>query len=150
MLIYDIRVTGRLVGWLEGRSAETNQRLGVDVFPCVDNEGVAEIWAGGTDGTVRVWKWKSVGDDQKGMGTAPTDEWKAHESVMTGVAVHPSGTVLATSSGQRQEMGEFNDEDSGSESDSESADDSAASTTSSCSSREARRPPENSIKIWGL
>ncbi|KAF3490869.1 WD repeat-containing protein 79 [Arthroderma uncinatum] len=53
MLVYDIRVTGQLVGWLEGRKAMTNQRLDVDIVAVGET---SEIWAGGTDGVIRMWK----------------------------------------------------------------------------------------------
>lgn len=54
VLIYDIRMTGQLLGWLEGRRADTQQRIGVDLI-ATGEEG-HEIWAGGTDGSVKVWK----------------------------------------------------------------------------------------------
>lgn len=54
MLVYDIRVTGQLLGWLEGREAFTNQRMKADVVATGEEES-HEIWAGGTDGVVRVW-----------------------------------------------------------------------------------------------
>lgn len=54
ILVYDIRVTGQLVGWLEGRKSMTNQRLDVDIVAINDNSS-SEIWAGGTDGYVRMW-----------------------------------------------------------------------------------------------
>jgi hypothetical protein len=54
MLIYDIRVTGQLLGWLEGREALTNQRMKADAVATGEQES-HEIWAGGTDGVVRVW-----------------------------------------------------------------------------------------------
>jgi telomerase Cajal body protein 1 len=54
-MIYDIRKTGQLLGWLEGRKALTNQRLGVHVSssPGAANQ---EVWAGGTDGMIRAWR----------------------------------------------------------------------------------------------
>lgn len=72
VLVYDIRVMGKLAAWLEGREAETNQRLGVDVFEGKDG---MEIWAGGTDGVVRVWEGvgKTEGPLEKSW------EWKAHD-----------------------------------------------------------------------
>lgn len=54
ILVYDIRVTGQLVGWLEGRGGMTNQRLKADIVPG-DERNATEVWAGGTDGRVRVW-----------------------------------------------------------------------------------------------
>lgn len=72
VLVFDVRVTGRLVAWLKGRRAETNQRLGVDVF---EGEKGMEVWAGGADGVVTVWE---------GVGTKEGDlerdwEWRAHD-----------------------------------------------------------------------
>lgn len=73
ILIYDIRVTGQLVGWLTGRKAMTNQRLKVDL---VDNgdTGCHEIWAGGTDGYVRMWN----GGSNLGGEIQPTWEKQIH------------------------------------------------------------------------
>lgn len=51
--VYDVRVTHRRVGWLSGRRAETTQKLGMDVVP---TENGFEVWAGGTDGCVRMWE----------------------------------------------------------------------------------------------
>lgn len=55
VLIYDIRMTGQLLGWLEGRKTLTNQRMKVDVVSSGE-DGSHEIWAGGTDGFMRVWR----------------------------------------------------------------------------------------------
>lgn len=74
VLVYDVRVTGKLVAWLEGRVAETNQRLGVDVF---EGPGGTEIWAGGTDGVVRVWE----GTGKCEGGVPSTWHWKAHDGM---------------------------------------------------------------------
>lgn len=53
VLVYDIRVTGKLLGWLQGRSAMSMQRLGIDI--CQSSNTSCELWAGGTDGNVRVY-----------------------------------------------------------------------------------------------
>jgi telomerase Cajal body protein 1 len=52
VMFYDIRKTGQLLGWLVGRNAKTNQRLGVDVICSQNSTGV---WAGGSDGMIRKW-----------------------------------------------------------------------------------------------
>ena len=53
-MVYDIRKTGHLLSWLQGRHSLTNQRLSIDIYGGKeDNVG---IWAGGTDGSVRTWK----------------------------------------------------------------------------------------------
>ncbi|KAI1934763.1 hypothetical protein LOZ66_005618 [Ophidiomyces ophidiicola] len=74
MLVYDIRVTGRLVGWLKGRKAMTNQRLYADILPGHGSE-MHEIWAGGTDGCVRMWKHAAQFEGE----IRPTWEMKIHD-----------------------------------------------------------------------
>lgn len=53
VMVYDIRKTGQLLSWLQGRQAATNQRLSIDVY--CDNEDSYEVWAGGIDGSLRKW-----------------------------------------------------------------------------------------------
>ncbi|KAI6247329.1 Guanine nucleotide-binding protein negative regulator 1 [Erysiphe necator] len=94
LMIFDVRVTGRLLAWLKGRKASTNQRLAVDLF---QTKSGIEVWAGGTDGVVRVWE--NIGSKS---GALERDwEWQAHEDPVTSTAVHSSGTVVATCSGQK-------------------------------------------------
>ncbi|KAL1960417.1 hypothetical protein VTO42DRAFT_7716 [Malbranchea cinnamomea] len=97
ILLYDIRVTGQLVGWLEGRKAMTNQRMNVDVFSG-RNGGPIELWAGGTDGIVRVWTNPSESVSEK----KPVWEKHIHDDPISSVIVHPTGNVVATCSGQKQ------------------------------------------------
>jgi telomerase Cajal body protein 1 len=54
IMVYDIRNTGQLVSWCQGRKAMTNQRLGFDITKSAD--GSCEVWAGGVDGVARMWK----------------------------------------------------------------------------------------------
>jgi hypothetical protein len=56
---------------LEGRQAETNQRLGADVFGA--DKGT-EIWAGGMDGIVRVWEGVGLSEGAQERSW----EWEAH------------------------------------------------------------------------
>ena len=72
VLVYDVRFTRKLVCWLVGREAVTNQRLGVDFF---QGENGAEVWAGGTDGVVRVWE--GVGQTEGKVDCSW--EWWAHD-----------------------------------------------------------------------
>ena len=58
VLVYDVRVLGRRVGWLKGRKARTQQRMGVEVWG-------REVWGGGTDGVVRCWE--GVGGREGGV-----------------------------------------------------------------------------------
>ncbi|KAJ5102299.1 hypothetical protein NUU61_004521 [Penicillium alfredii] len=96
VLAYDIRVTGQMLGHLRGRKAMTNQRLKVDVVPA-GPDGSHEVWAGGTDGYIRVWK-----DPMYAAGGQDPDwEFKAHDDAVTSAVFHPMGSVVATCSGQR-------------------------------------------------
>ncbi|PVH82194.1 hypothetical protein DL98DRAFT_415466 [Cadophora sp. DSE1049] len=143
VLVYDVRVTGKLVSWLVGREADTNQRVGVDLFP---GENGTELWTGGLDGAVRVW-------EGVGMTEGPLErswEWKAHNDTVTSTAVHSSGTVVATCSGQRSSPGAgycegSEDSDNGSDEDSDDEE-----LSSAYSSFIGLRTPDNSIKVWSL
>ena len=53
ILIYDIR-QGQRLSWLRGRKADTSQRLSFDLLQTSDSGH--DIWAGGTDGKVRIWR----------------------------------------------------------------------------------------------
>ncbi|PYH96623.1 WD40 repeat-like protein [Aspergillus ellipticus CBS 707.79] len=120
VLIYDIRVTGQLLGWLQGRKAQTNQRMKIDVIPSGEG-GSHEIWAGGIDGCMRVWQnpTHSVGAQD------PKWEWEIHDGSVSSTVLHPSGNITATTSGQKDHE---SDDDKGERS----------STASS----------ENSLKVW--
>lgn len=74
VLIYDIRATGQLLGWLEGRKALTNQRMKIDIAPTAGGES-HEIWAGGTDGRMRRWKDPALTAGPQ----SPFADWKVHD-----------------------------------------------------------------------
>jgi WD40 repeat protein len=74
VMIYDIRVTGQLLGWLEGRKALTNQRMKIDIVS-TENGASHEIWGGGTDGFMRVWR----NPTQTAGAQEPAWEWKVHD-----------------------------------------------------------------------
>ncbi|ETS83087.1 hypothetical protein PFICI_04963 [Pestalotiopsis fici W106-1] len=94
ILVYDVRVTGQLLGWLEGRDATTNQRITLDVFPSQDEVGF-EVWSGTTSGSVKVWE----GVGLVAGAQQPSWEWQASESTIGSTCLHPTGTVIATCSG---------------------------------------------------
>lgn len=71
--IYDVRTTHRRVGWLSGRRADTTQKLGMDIVPTGD--GGFEVWAGGMDGCVRMWRNVGKGEGEQ----APEREVKLHD-----------------------------------------------------------------------
>jgi hypothetical protein len=76
ILVYDIRVAGRQLKSLTGRTASSNQRLGIHVVP-VDRSH--EVWAGCDDGIVRVWR--QAGEDSEAAGQ-PYWAWKAHDGMV--------------------------------------------------------------------
>ncbi|KAI9836364.1 MAG: hypothetical protein M1819_001393 [Sarea resinae] len=131
ILVYDIRVSGRRLGYLSGRAAHSNQRLGVDVTSTffTSETGSREridVWAGGADGVVRVWKDAISGFSNGDGDTAndndineqckgPTWSFRASEAgdSLGGVCVHPfmGGAVVATCSGERRRGWESEEEE---------------------------------------
>ena len=94
-MFYDIRKTGQLLGWLVGRNARTNQRLGIDV---VNVESGTNIWAGGMDGYIR--RWLNPHEHQGSVESSM--EWRGQDDAVSSVVGHQSGSALASCSGQRQ------------------------------------------------
>jgi telomerase Cajal body protein 1 len=103
--VWDIRVAGRRLAWLDGRKAQTVQRLGAELGPTLlgedeggrGNEGES-VYAGGTDGVVRVWNGLGLHE-----GIVVEDwNWKAHQDAVAGIRVHACGSVVATCSGSRK------------------------------------------------
>lgn len=158
ILVYDVRVTGKLLGWLAGREALGNQRISCDVFPSQDGgeDRGFEVWSGTTDGTVKIWE---------GVGTRegahdPAWSWAvAQRSTVGSTCVHQSGTVVATCSGSW----EFPDDESDDEDDDRNDEVSSQSSSSSSSSDDSdsdmsrtealwmrRRNKESSLKIWSI
>ncbi|KAI0428417.1 hypothetical protein F5Y09DRAFT_313107 [Xylaria sp. FL1042] len=104
-LIYDVRVTGKLLGHLTGRDALGNQRVACDVYPGMDESSGFELWSGSSTGMVKVWE---------GVGSlegphAPAWEWAAHQSTVGSACLHPSGTVVVTCAGSWEFPGEDED-----------------------------------------
>jgi hypothetical protein len=95
LLVYDVRVTGRLLAWLGGRDGDTQQRLSCDVYAGADGTGGFEVWAGGRQGTVKVWEGvgNTEGYVEESWG------WRGHDSAVGGTAMHGCGLVVATCSG---------------------------------------------------
>ncbi|KAK4544351.1 hypothetical protein LTR36_004242 [Oleoguttula mirabilis] len=133
--VYDVRNTMQWVSQLTGRQADTTQKLGVDIVTISDGY---EVWAGGTDGCVRMW---SNPGSQGGEHT-PDGEMKLHNDPVSSAIWHPSGAVLATSSGQRFPLAEC-DDSSSSESDED------ADNASNWHSQQWAAP-DNKLNIWNL
>jgi WD40 repeat protein len=72
--VFDVRNTHQRVSWLSGRNAVAWQKLGIDIVPTVTGY---EVWAGGTDGCVRMWKNPgSLEDEQMPDGAVKVHEGK--------------------------------------------------------------------------
>ncbi|KAH7080369.1 WD40-repeat-containing domain protein [Paraphoma chrysanthemicola] len=111
LLIYDVRNFTTCLAYCTGRKADTNQKLGFDVWSAGAVGGFAdgasgggghetvshEIWAGGIDGCVRVWRdpWAKEGGVQAdevvrvGEGNMP----------VVGTMVHASGGLAGVACG---------------------------------------------------
>ncbi|KAK7734932.1 hypothetical protein SLS53_007709 [Cytospora paraplurivora] len=176
VLIYDVRVTNKLLGVLAGRDALTHQRLDLAVYPGSEDTGGFEVWAGTRDGTVKVWQdvgntegcqWPSW-DFQTEVGDSVDND---HEEGSVGwpvgsVALHASGSVAATCTGcwtvlDGDDGGGAASSSSSSSSESSSDDDSeddemsgaSLSSASSVNDRSLWRPDnkrieESSLKLW--
>ncbi|CAG7922309.1 unnamed protein product [Penicillium olsonii] len=127
VLVYDVRVTGQMLGHLRGRKALTNQRMKIDVVSS-GPDGSHEVWAGGTDGLMRVWK----SPEYSAGGQDPDAEFKVHDDAVTSAIFHPTANVVATASGQRH----YDLDDSSDESDVD------VSTKARCI--------DNSLKVWSM
>ena len=144
--IWDIRGAGKRLAWLRGRNARTQQRLSVEVMG-------GEVWAGALDGAVRVWEGLGMAEGVRD----PSWEFKAHEDTVSSTTLHPSGSVLATCSGQRHSfpstraVEDFSDIEFDSDSSSPRSSSSASSPSSMSAS--SQRPPQatdNSLNLWAL
>lgn len=94
LLVYDIRMTGRRIGILTGRKGRTFQRMAFEVDGQEDNH---EVWAGGTDGHVRVWVRPHLH-----LGVIEPDRaWLAHNDTITSTTRRPHREIVATSAGSR-------------------------------------------------
>ncbi|KAH8809051.1 hypothetical protein F5884DRAFT_822159 [Xylogone sp. PMI_703] len=132
-LCYDVRVTGKLLSWIEERNADTNQRLGLDVF---EGPHGMEVWAGGTDGRVNIWY------DLLQTEGAITPSWgfEASKDPISSTTIHSSGVVIATCSGQRKSGdGVF-----------ESGERDEADDNDSSEEERSHYVVDNTLKVWAI
>ncbi|KAH3918542.1 hypothetical protein HBH56_037990 [Parastagonospora nodorum] len=103
LLIYDVRHFSLALGYCKGRNALTNQKLGFDVWNAgaspYDIEGLShEVWAGGVDGKVRVWR-----DPYRKEGAVEADEVVVvgeGDAPVVGTMVHASGGLAVAACGK--------------------------------------------------
>lgn len=145
--VYDVRTQLRRVAWLSGRRANTTQRLGIDIVPTATG---CEVWAGGTDGHVRMWQNPGSLEGEQG----PDADLDMHSDAVASAVWHHSGSVLATCSGQRhfdaKDDTDPSDDDSDSDSvDSESVTGQTGRLTQSRTMRTGEDTPiDNTLRIW--
>jgi hypothetical protein len=102
LLIYDVRNFALCLAYCAGRKAQTKQKLGFDVWNAgpspYDIEGIShEVWAGGMDGMVRVWR-----DPYRLEGAVMPDEVVsvAENTPVTATLVHASGSLAVAACGR--------------------------------------------------
>ncbi|KAK3114328.1 hypothetical protein LTR53_007455 [Teratosphaeriaceae sp. CCFEE 6253] len=137
--VYDVRNMVHRVAWLQGRKAETNQNLGVDVVPTAEGW---EVWGGGTDGCVRMWR-----DPGQREGSVPPDvAIGVHSDPVSSAVWHPAGAVMATCSGRRVPIGTHGEEDG--ETQARPVDLTATAPTQTVDGAPDASPPDNRLAIW--
>ncbi|KAK7193549.1 WD repeat domain-containing protein [Paraphaeosphaeria sporulosa] len=100
LLIYDVRKFGLALAHCAGRKAQTRQKMGFDVWAQRDAGENHEIWAGGTDGCVRVWRYAYLKE-----GAVDADEViSVGDDAVSNVRVHPYGHAAVVAQG-RYEVG---------------------------------------------
>lgn len=101
ILIYDVRNVSLTLGYCAGRKALTKQKLGFDVWTAGDTtygyDTVShEIWAGGTDGKIRVWR-----DPYLKEGAIEADEVvDVGDAPVVASLMHPYGNLAVAASGK--------------------------------------------------
>ncbi|KAI7539528.1 hypothetical protein KC331_g9701 [Hortaea werneckii] len=144
--VFDVRNTLQRVSTLTGREANTTQKLGIDVVSSING---SQVWAGGTDGVVKMWENPGVAAGDQ----IPQREMKLREDPISSAIWHPCGWVFATSSGHRSPKSNLWFEDSSSE-DSSSEDDgsdgASDSTSNSKSNAVSPTAPDNKLDVWVL
>ncbi|KAF2704461.1 hypothetical protein K504DRAFT_441670 [Pleomassaria siparia CBS 279.74] len=100
LLMYDMRRFERTLGYCAGRKAMTAKRMGFHVWSSGDAYSAAssdEVWAGGTDGYVRVWR-----DPQLKEGRVEADETVrvgGEEAPISSTLVHEGGGLAVVAEG---------------------------------------------------
>jgi hypothetical protein len=155
--VFDVRGQHKMLQVLAGRKTETMMRLGWDLTPN------GEVWAGGTDGFVRVWE--GIGESEGDLEAVMS--WKAHEGIcipfdplfsleflltsidpVVSTFVHPSGSVVITCSAEDRKSSLLKNSSipSDNSSDEESEEESDAGSEAFIDSVKS----DSNIKIWSL
>lgn len=102
LLIYDARNFSLCMAYCVGRNARTKQKLGFDIWSPGTSpysmEGIShEIWAGGVDGKIRVWKDPHL----KAEAIQPDEviQFRDEDMPVVSTIVHPSGGLAVAACG---------------------------------------------------
>lgn len=93
-LCWDLRNPGIVLYSLQGRQADTNQRI---QFSITSNGN--QVVSGGINGKIVIWELLEVENYEKDLN--PMHEIKLSEDCVNGVNLHKSLPIMATTSGQR-------------------------------------------------
>jgi hypothetical protein len=97
ILIYDVRKFSLMLGYCAGRAALTNQKLCFDLWspPDTSSDVSQEVWAGGTDGKIRVWRDPHLKEGR----VDPDDVIDVGNVPVVSALVHPYGHLAVAASG---------------------------------------------------
>ncbi|KAF2276187.1 WD40 repeat-like protein [Westerdykella ornata] len=98
LFIYDVRNFSYCLGYCVGRQAFSNQKMGFDVWG--RGEGGLEVWAGGTDGRMRIWENAHFQEGE----VRPVEVLETGMGSLAGTLVHRTGSIAIAASGH-QEIG---------------------------------------------
>ncbi|KAI8936226.1 hypothetical protein NX059_006652 [Plenodomus lindquistii] len=112
LLIYDVRNFSLGLAYCTGRKADTKQKLGFEVWDAGGRNGEAvahEVWAGGRDGCVRVWRdpWVREG------AVEPDEVVRVGGMPVVGALVSGGGEVAVAACGKVVVGGQDGEEDVG-------------------------------------
>lgn len=94
VLIYDVRNFSLALAHCAGRQALTRQKMGFDIWTPIGESH--EVWAGGTDGRVRVWRNPYLSE-----GAVEADEViDVGKDPVSDVLVHPYGHAAVVAKGK--------------------------------------------------
>ncbi|KAG0041731.1 Telomerase Cajal body protein 1 [Gryganskiella cystojenkinii] len=141
---WDIRNTANVLYRLERPGEQTNQRISFDIS--CDGRWLS---SGDMNGDVSIFDLKNPLDVEVERLSV---RYHAHEDVVSSASFHPSGSMLATSSGQRKyELALDSDSDSDSDTDSHSdASDRESESRVGVSLTASTATLDNSIRLWSI
>lgn len=98
LIIYDVRNYSFALGHCKGRNAMTKQKLGFDIWALGGGEEAEhEVWAGGIDGSVRVWR----NPHRQEGAVMPDEAFDVGVEPVSATMIHSSGSLAILAKGSR-------------------------------------------------